>query len=246
MPRLILLLAVLATAYLLYRRVQALPPHKRRAELLRLAVIVAAVAAVLLTLAGKMHWIGAALTGLLVAARRALPLLLRLFPFLTQLRQQSATAQPAGGGGQSTVKTRTLAMHLEHDSGALSGEVLAGPWQDWRLDDMERAQLAELRRWCSAEDPEAVQLLDSYLEQRFPGEAPGDGDGDSEGAQADTQRDGTMTRSEALAVLGLGEDADREDIIAAHRRLMQKLHPDRGGNDYLAAKVNEAKDFLLR
>ena len=133
-------------------------------------------------------------------------------------------------------------MHLEHDSGALSGEVLAGPWQDWRLDEMERAQLAELRRWCGAEDPEAVQLLDSYLEQRFPGEAPGD-DGDT---QADAPRDGTMTRSEALAVLGLGEDAGREDIVTAHRRLMQKLHPDRGGNDYLAAKVNEAKDLLLR
>jgi len=240
-PRLVLLLAVLATAYLLYRRVQTLPPHKRRGEMLRIAVGVALVAVVLLTLAGKMHWIGAALTGLLVAARQTLPLLLRLFPFLAQWRQQSAAAQPAGGG-QSTVKTRTLAMHLEHDSGALSGEVLAGPWQDWRLDEMDREQLAELRRWCAAEDPEAVQLLDSYLEQRFPGEAPG-GDGET---PPEENRDGAMTRSEALAVLGLGADASEADIIAAHRRLMQKLHPDRGGNDYLAAKVNEAKDLLLR
>ena len=242
MPRLVLLLAVLATAILLYRRVQAVPPHKRRGELLRIAVGVAVVAVVLLTLAGKMHWIGAALTGLLVAARQALPLLLRLFPFLAQLRQQSAGAQ-ASGSGQSTVKTRTLAMHLEHDSGALSGEVLAGPWEDWRLGEMDREQLAALRRWCAAEDPEAVQLLDSYLEQRFPGDAPGDGGG---GGQPENDGDGTMSRSEALAVLGLGETASEADIVAAHRRLMQKLHPDRGGNDYLAAKVNEAKDLLLR
>ncbi|MHA7817702.1 MAG: J domain-containing protein [Pseudohaliea sp.] len=241
MPRIILLLAVLATAWLLYRRVQGLPPHKRRGEMLRIAAGIAVVAVVLLTLAGKMHWVGAALTGLLVAARQALPVFLRLFPFLAQWRQQSAGAQPAGGG-QSTVKTRTLAMHLEHDSGALSGEVLAGPWQDWRLDEMDRSQLGELRRWCAAEDPEAVQLLDSYLEQRFPGEAPGDG-GD---AEAEARDYGGMTRGEALAVLGLGEDASREDIVAAHRRLMQKLHPDRGGNDYLAAKINEAKDLLLR
>ena len=54
-----------------------------------------------------------------------------------------------------------------------------------------------------------------------------------------------MPRTEALAVLGLGEDADNEAIIAAHRSLIQKLHPDRGGNDYLAAKINQAKDQLL-
>ena len=54
-----------------------------------------------------------------------------------------------------------------------------------------------------------------------------------------------MNRQEALAILGLAEDASREDIVTAHRSLIQKLHPDRGGNDYLAAKINQAKDFLL-
>ena len=46
-------------------------------------------------------------------------------------------------------------------------------------------------------------------------------------------------------MLGLAEDASADDIVAAHRKLMQKLHPDRGGNDYLASKINQAKDFLL-
>jgi curved DNA-binding protein CbpA len=46
--------------------------------------------------------------------------------------------------------------------------------------------------------------------------------------------------------LGLSEDATRDDIVAAHRSLIQKIHPDRGGNDYLAAKINEAKDFLVK
>lgn len=56
---------------------------------------------------------------------------------------------------------------------------------------------------------------------------------------------GSMGRAEALDVLGLKPDAGREDILAAHRRLIQKLHPDREGSAYLAAKINEARDVLL-
>ncbi len=56
---------------------------------------------------------------------------------------------------------------------------------------------------------------------------------------------GAMSREEALSILGLKADASHEDIIAAHRRLMQKVHPDRGGSDYMAAQINKAKDTLL-
>ena len=54
-----------------------------------------------------------------------------------------------------------------------------------------------------------------------------------------------MDRRQALDILGIEEGASREQIIQAHRQLMQKVHPDRGGNDYLASRVNRAKDFLL-
>ena len=56
---------------------------------------------------------------------------------------------------------------------------------------------------------------------------------------------GTMTRAEAFDILGLKEGASRDEIIAAHKRLMQKFHPDRGGSDYLAKRINRAKDILL-
>jgi hypothetical protein len=235
-PRLILLLAIIAVVYLLFRRAQSLPPHRRKAEYAKLGLAVAVIVVIGLTITGRMHWIGIAFTGLLVAVRQFLPTLIRLFPMLASRWGQAA---PGSAGQTSTVETGILRMQLAHDSGELQGEVLQGTFQGWFLKEMSREQLVELLQYCQATDPESVQLLDSYLQQRFPGET------DFSQQQAGNNDSGDMNRREALSILGLPEDASDEDIVAAHRKLIQKLHPDRGGNDYLASKINQAKDFLL-
>ena len=235
MPRIILLAAIAFALFILLKRAQSAPPHKRRGEYIKLGLGIAVVAVIILALAGKMHWIGVALTGLLVALRQLAPTLMRFSPMLASKFGQSSPS----AGQHSTVATAILSMQLDHDSGELSGEVLKGQYQGWHLADMERQQLEQLLAYCQQEDADSVQLLDSYLQQRFPGET----DFGAQQATADTGSG--MSRKEALAVLGLDEDAEKEDIIAAHRTLMQKLHPDRGGNDYLAAKINQAKDQLV-
>ncbi len=238
MPRLLLLLAIGLVLYILLQRARGLPPHKRRAEYIKLGLAIAVAAVIFLTVTGRMHWLGAAITGLLVGLRQLLPTLVRLFPILASSRLFAR--QTPSQGQTSTVETAILRMQLDHDSSDLQGEVLKGVYTGWRLQDMDRAQLEELLAYCRAEDGDSVQLLDSYLQRRFAGEAPF---GQRQQAQQDSG--GSMGRKEALAVLGLQDDASEEDIVAAHRKLMQKLHPDRGGNDYLAAKINQAKDLLL-
>ena len=69
-----------------------------------------------------------------------------------------------------------------------------------------------------------------------PGEAPG---------EAPRARSGGMSREEAYQVLGLKPDATQADIKAAHRRLMATAHPDHGGSDWIAARLNQARDVLL-
>lgn len=68
---------------------------------------------------------------------------------------------------------------------------------------------------------------------------------DAGGSGGATRGHGRMTREEALAVLGIKEGATREEVTAAYRSLMKRIHPDRGGSAYLAAKLNEARDLLL-
>lgn len=95
--------------------------------------------------------------------------------------------------------------------------------------------------------PELVRFFPA-LNRIFTGNAnaePGSGAGPDSGSTGQAQGHG-MTEREACEILGVTAACSKEDVVMAHRRLIQKLHPDRGGNDYLAAKINEAKSVLIR
>ena len=145
-------------------------------------------------------------------------------------------------GQSSRVRSRFLDMTLDHDSGELTGRIVAGPDAGHALDEFDLPQLAVM---MTGFDAESVSLLESYLDRRFPAWRQ-NAQGNTAGWQSRATSSGKMTDEEAYQILGLQPGATRADIGRAHRALMKKLHPDQGGSTYLAARVNEAKDTLLR
>jgi hypothetical protein len=145
-------------------------------------------------------------------------------------------------GQTSAVRSRFLDMTLDHDSGELTGRIVDGPHAGRALDEFDLPQLAEM---MTGFDAESVSLLESYLDRRFPAWRQ-DAQGDAARGQSRSPPSGKMTNEEAYQILGLQPGAGSDEIRRAHRTLMKKLHPDQGGTTYLAARVNEAKDTLLR
>jgi hypothetical protein len=155
------------------------------------------------------------------------------------------------GPGVSRVRSAMIEMELDHASGAVRGVILAGKDEGKRLDALTKSALMELYRTCRSVDPDGARLLEVYFDRRFAGwRQTGDGRSDSGGAEAGGvgpgRRGGTITEDEAYEILGLKKGAARQDIARAHRDLMKKLHPDHGGTTDLAARVNEAKEVLMR
>jgi hypothetical protein len=149
---------------------------------------------------------------------------------------------PGHDGRTSTVQTDHLEMQLDHATGKMRGRVLKGFFRGRRLESLKPVELAHLWQDCRFVDPQSAQLVEAYLDRVHPTWRD-----DMARAEAGAPKgsDGRMTREEALDILGLTPEATANDIRRAHRELMLKMHPDRGGSTYLAAKINEAKDVAL-
>ena len=220
------------------------------------------------TLVKALKWVGLsllmigimwlALTGKFLVAMAALPAVLmwfaRLFTGLRYIqmfrriiglggagRGWSNPGQGGPQGGQagqgSDVRTRFVAMHLDHASGYMSGQVLEGRFTGRRVEDLNLNELLEFLGEAQV-DADSARILESYLDRRDP-------DWRTRERRSSASPSAAMSRAEALKVLGLKEGAKKDEIKAAHHRLMAQVHPDVGGSDYLAQQINQAKDVLL-
>lgn len=243
MPYFILGIGLLA-GLLLAARWFATTDPKTMAQVLRviLVVLVVLIGGFFLV-TGRLSWAIYTLPGLL-------PWLMRLKAWHRMAKnfRRMAGGAAGGTGDRSALRTRFLDVALDHDSGEIDGEVREGEFAGRALGDLTLAELLRLLGVCGVEDEESARVLEAYLDREHSGwrartdAGAAGGNGKSRSASGAS---GVMDRAEAFKVLGLEEGATAAEINAAHRRLIAGLHPDRGGSDYLAAKINEAKDVLL-
>lgn len=163
----------------------------------------------------------------------------------------------SGGNQGSRVATDHLDMELDHASGAIRGTILKGRFAGQEIETLSPAELVLIWQDYSFADPSSAQILEAYLDRRHPTwrddlerQAEGDAGEDTfrseqRGPRSGAPRSGVMTRAEAFEILGLQDGASDDAVRSAHRDLMKKLHPDRGGSNYLASKINEAKAVLV-
>ena len=211
----------------------------------------------LLVAAGRVHWLAGAGTALLPFLRRGVGLL-RLVPLLSNLRSLFGAGGYGGLGGFSpfqshrnetaghtnnTSETRTdmLSMELNHETGEMSGTVLQGPFANRELSSLSSQEIVDL---YNSLELESQRLLGAYIQRYHPDLAAGNA-GEDQSETSEPQPD-TITPDRARKILGVEKSATKEEIVEAHRRLMQKNHPDRGGSEYIASEINQAKEVLLK
>ncbi|VAW70367.1 DnaJ domain protein, partial [hydrothermal vent metagenome] len=189
---------------------------------------------VVLAITGRLNWLIAGVGALLAMLPKAAQLLLgawpKISPYFTRYQQNK----------HSSMQTQFIRLQVDLMTGELQGEVLQGKYKGQKLQSMDMEQLLGLLEECKQGDERSALILISYLDRAHAGWS-----GDE--AQAFKPAAGVtdMSEQQARDVLGVSGAASKKDINKAHKRLMQKLHPDRGGSDFLAQQINQARDVLL-
>lgn len=188
---------------------------------------------VVLVVTGRIHVLVAAIAAMVPYIRRLLPLLQNIPAFKRFWEKRHLYA-----GG--VAETELISVVREPISGKLTGTILVGASAGKSLDELDRVALVALYEGARKTSPDSILLLQAYFEQRF-----GQGWRKQLGmVDEDQTAAGGMSIKEAYEILGLPEGASLQDVLEAHRRLIQKMHPDRGGSNFLAAQINRAKDVL--
>ncbi len=245
--RFIIVLAAIALLYFILRKRYNKNPHQFTKKFAYWLVIFLIALLLLAAVTGRLHWLYALIAGLVPLLGRAFSLI-RFLHILKSIRAAFGAAQNNGRpsqGQQSSVESHYFKMELNHDTGEISGVILHGEHQGHALSDLDLEQLKVLFKECLVKDPDSASLLAAYLDRKYETQWRDNDSGENNNSYGPVMCE-EMTRTQALDILGLKDPVEEKDIISAHRQLIQRFHPDRGGSNYLAAKINSAKDFLMK
>jgi len=187
-----------------------------------------AIALLLLVVSGRIPVIFAAISA-------AIPIFHRMFAYRGLLGSLGRMAGQRFGPTKLT--TRWLIIEYDFAQRTLDGSVIKGQYQGRKLSQLREQELNRLLEEVSA-DFQSKAAVNAYIMSRK-------GQQNQQNSQASMPANGKMSTSQAYEVLGLDENASADEVKKAHKRLIQKLHPDRGGSSYLAIQINTAKDVLM-
>jgi hypothetical protein len=234
--RLLFLVALFAAVFWFWTTWKNSDPVKRRKMSLKAAFGAFLGVLLMLVVTGRLHVLVAAIAAVIPYVGRLLPLLSKLPLFKKLWSQRNLFLE-------GVAKTALLLMTRDAATGKLSGEVLQGEFTGSALDALDPQALLKVYELSRASSPDSILLLQAYFEQRFgldwrqlfgvTGNSRASSDPDAEVA-------------DAYLILGLENGASLQQVLEAHRRLIQRVHPDRGGSNFLAAQINRAKDVLAR
>ncbi len=231
MPKILLILALLIGLWYWWSYLKRLPKDKSRPFLWKTGFWLILGIASYLVLTGRMHWLGAGLAALVPLLRSVILWGFRAAPLVRLLGRFKSTP--------SQFRTSSLVVTINFASGQINGEITTGDLAGKQLSELSTDEIEKLSQQLKESDKESYVLLQAYMMR-----SGSTNEQTANNFKSDSYRD--ISKAEAYEVLGISADSSQEEVIKAHKRLMQRLHPDRGGSDYLAAKINAAKDLLTK
>lgn len=238
MSRLFLIVATVVFLIFLLIRFKKLPVEKRKKIVRFLFVLIIIAGFVALAMTGRLSWLFALIASIVPLVPRFVTWLIKVLPVLQSLKQQFRTNRTEH---QVQMETQYIRMVLNKNTAEMDGLVLKGPYKGKMLSKLLFQDLLQFLKDCQQNDAESAAMLMAYMDRYNSGWRNAENRADNQGFKS-----GAMSIEEAREILAVKKTSTREEIIEAHKRLMQKIHPDRGGSDYLAAKINQAKDVLLK
>ena len=239
MQKLFLLMAIFGVGYITYFLYLKNMKKPTKQQKIKAGLIFGGLVFVILALTGRAPAIFAAIGALMTAAFRYYPLILRHLPEIKKA-YRSFSGQ-SGASQTSRVTTQAFVMSLNHDSGHMDGEITQGSFSGKSLSELNIEELKVFYRYCQSRDQQTVQVLEAYIQRERLAEWQ-----DAPQSEQPSSAEANTSEQEAYDILGLDPGADKQAIVDAHRRLMSRMHPDKGGSNYLASKINKAKEVLLK